>query len=792
MRGGVALVGAVVAAVLLSGCVFGGESEKDLAEYFPQAQTEQEQGTESQSAPNGAASAQQQAQSGVHTPREQLEDLSRAPANAQEAVQRFFHFLAEGRLQEAWSTTSTETREQIEAAAFERRYQDIWAEATIGGFSWAIAPTEDLNAPAYEVELRYQTTFFGEIVERVFVRTLRQPHWVVHWTPDLIFDGLGPSGYLIHAAVQEPPRGRILDRNGELLAGEAEIAIVGVYWDAISDEQAVIDFFVERLGMEESVVRQLVYQDLPSYQFIPVAELPSDTPAELIQEYDTLGGMGILVQRESRRWYPFGEVGSHVVGYLQEINAEELAARYADGYRAGDMIGRDGIERSFEQALAGRRGGSLVIIDGQGRPVREIVHRPPVAGSDLRLTLDVRVQRLAEAALGEQPGAVVALDPRNGHVMAMASYPRIDSNAIVDGFTQEEVDRYFGDERQPFINRAIEQLYAPASTFKAITLAAALEGGGYEITDRISCPAEWMEVGDQPLRNWKKENQGRITLSQALAESCNTVFFELGLHLDRIDADLLPSTAAGFGFGQPTGIVGLSEERGINPTPAWKAAQFNEGWYTGDTLNMSIGQGFLAVTVLQMANAYAALATNGVVHTPLIVQSIEPRDAPPQLIDRRSINLLPVSADTLEQLQAALRTTVSQPYGTGFNVFRNSVLRIAGKSGTTEDLVVDTEALAAIREETEAEADQEVQAEEEDGADDGMEVEEESEAAEEEEEREPMDPFTTSAWFSAWADLEDPRLVVTVVLDDGRSGSDDAGPIVRQILETALLNDWVR
>ena len=139
---------------------------------------------------------------------------------------------------------------------------------------------------------------------------------------------------------------------------------------------------------------------------------------------------------------------------------------------------------------------------------------------------------------------MVAIDPRSGHVLAMASYPRIDPNTIVDGVTQEEYETYFFDERQPFINRAVEQLYAPGSTFKVVTLAAALEGGGYEITDRVSCPAQWMEVGDQPLRNWKKVDQGRIALSQALAESCNTVFYELGLRLDRVDERLLPSTAS--------------------------------------------------------------------------------------------------------------------------------------------------------------------------------------------------------------------------------------------------------
>ncbi len=769
------LVALVLGAFVVSGCIFGGESERDLSEYFPQAEEQVEQQAAAQ------AAVEQQAQSGggaALPPAEQLEDLTRAPASALEAVQRFFHLLATDQLAEAWSTISTEGKERYDAERFAQRYRDIWAEATIRGFSWEVVNIDEVNAPAFEVVLRYQTTFFGEIEEHVFAPVLRQPHWVVNWSPDLIFDGLGPEGYLVRTLIQQPQRGRILDRNGEVLAGAAEVAIVGVHWDAVSDEDFIINFFVERLGMEESVVRALIYQDVLGYQFLPVAELPIDTPASLIEEYDQLSGHGILVQRDTRRWYPYGDLATHVVGYLQEIDAEELELRFAGGYRAGDMVGRDGIEYSFEPALAGRRGGSLVVLDPVGRPIREIISRDAVAGADVRLTLDIRVQQLAEAALGEELGAAVALDPRNGHILAMASYPRFDPNAIVDGYTQAEVDLYFGDERQPFINRAVEQVYAPGSTFKSITLAAALQEGGYEVSDRLGCPVEWMGVGDEPLRNWKDTDQGRISLARALAESCNTVFYEIGLQLDRLNERLLPAIAAGFGFGAPTGVVGLAEEAGVNPSPVWKRDQLNEAWYTGDTLNMSIGQGFVAVTVLQMANAYAAMATNGVLFTPVIVQSIEPLNAPPEVLERRAINVLPISAETLSQLQAALRGVVSQPYGTGWGPFNGSALRVAGKSGTAEDQVIDAETIATVDEEEEQAAQQ--------AAADEAQQQEQQEGP-----PEPVGPFFTHAWFAAWANYDDPKLVVAVVLDDGKSGADDAGPIARRVLEGAILTGAV-
>ena len=311
-----------ILAFALGGCIFGGESERDLSEYFPEAIEPEQQAAQSQ-----AATHQPQSDGRVATPpAEQLEDLSVAPASALEAVQRFFHLLATDKLFEAWTTISTEGKERYDAERFAQRYRDIWAEATIRGFGWEIMPVEDVNAPAFEVILRYQTTYFGEIEEIVFVPVLRQPHWVVNWSPGLIFDGLAPEGYLIRALIERPARGRILDRSGEVLAGAAEVAIVGVYWDAVSDEDLIIDFFVNRLGMAESVVRSLIYQDVPSYQFLPVAELPIGTPNDLIQEYEQLSGEGILVRRETRRWYPHGDLAAHVVGYLQEINPEELEA----------------------------------------------------------------------------------------------------------------------------------------------------------------------------------------------------------------------------------------------------------------------------------------------------------------------------------------------------------------------------------------------------------------------------------------------------------------------------------
>ena len=200
--------------------------------------------------------------------------------------------------------------------------------------------------------------------------------------------------------------------------------------------------------------------------------------------------------------------------------------------------------------------------------MREIAEREPVPALDVWLNIDVRVQALAEAALGDEAGAVVALDPVDGRVVALASYPRFDPNAFIRGLSDEEFDLYFEDPLQPFVNRASEALYPPGSTFKIVTLAAAIEGGGFDPSDQISCPAEWDGLGEDAIKtNWKEEDRGLITLTQAIAESCNTVFYELAVRLHNQDEDLLPAFAEGFGFGRLTGIVGVGDVVGqVKPT----------------------------------------------------------------------------------------------------------------------------------------------------------------------------------------------------------------------------------
>ena len=769
----------LVSALLGAACVFGGEGDRDLSEFFPTA-PEDEAAEQAQSDPDAVAPAGDAGEQSVQaaaTPAERLLDVSIPPETALEAVEKYYALIAADRFEDAYRLLALDARDRIAIDAFVERHQDIWAEATITALRWEVLPPPGANVAGIEVDLTYETAFFGEVLDRVFVRTLRQPNWVLDWTPDLIFSGLGEPGSLVHTFIDVPVRGDIFDRNGEPLAVKGEQAVIGISHDLIEDEDLVIQTFVEKLSLDELAVRNLVFQPVPSYFFIPIVRLEHNTSPQLIAEFEQLAEIGILVQRETIRRYPQGEVASHVIGFMSEVNEEELLELAPQGFEAGDQIGRDGAEAIFESELAGQRGGRLTIIAPNGTTLRELAERPAVPAVDVYLSIDLRVQQAAELALGDDAGAVIVMDPRTSQLLAVASYPRFNPNDFVGGISQEDLDRYLENEERPFVNRGTEETYAPGSTFKIVTAAAALEALDYTLDTILPCDATWYGLGpDVPLKNWKEENAGNLNIAQALAESCNTFFYQVGMDLHLQGENLLTEYASGFGFGRQTGVVGLGEVPGINPGPEWKRLNRNDFWYTGDTVNVSIGQGFLDVTPLQIANAYAALATDGILRTPLAAESLRlPDGTVLDSFEAAPIGVLPISSESHTILQQGTREVISTVRGTGFRIFQGSGVLAAGKSGTAEELV----RLENVFEERPTEEEQ-------------AEAEEDEDAqAQAEEEEEEDDGIRNNAWFVVYADVPTPSLLVTVVVDDGDSGSAVAGPIARAVLVRTMSAGWV-
>jgi penicillin-binding protein 2 len=489
--------------------------------------------------------------------------------------------------------------------------------------------------------------------------------------------------------------------------------------------------------MSEADVRAQVETDLPSYYFIPVTKLPYGTSAESLDKFYALSDLGVVVREEAQRIYPNGDSAAHVLGYMAELTAEQLEELQTRGYRAGDTLGAFGLEAQFNEVLGGERGGSLTTITPEGTISRTIVEKPAQAGNDVILTLDIDIQKAAESSLGERVGSIVVMDPRDNSVLALASYPRFNPQSLTDGLSNEEFNQLANDGRLPFLHRPLLATYPPGSTFKPITLAAGMEKGGVSSSETFHCVPVWTGLGeDFPKNNWQSVDRGYLTPAQGLMASCNPVFYEIALRLDNIDPAILPEFAHGFGFGALTGINALDEAPGVVPDEEWKEENRGEPWYSGDSVNMGIGQGFVLVTPLQLVNAYSAIAGEGVLRKPLLVKSIaEAGGAAAQEFTAEEIGPLPVSATTLAEIRSGLTLVTQNPGGTSYSIFASSPLDVAGKSGTAEDIAF--------------------------GA--------------------------NHVFFVAYANRSAPSAVTLVALEEGELSSTEAGPKARQVLEAALL-----
>jgi penicillin-binding protein 2 len=419
--------------------------------------------------------------------------------------------------------------------------------------------------------------------------------------------------------------------------------------------------------------------------------------------------------------YPLGAVAAHVVGYVTHPTADDLQKLAAAGYDESDWIGRDGIEAWGEQQLGGTRGGVIQIVDASGKVVREIVRKAAVAGQDVKLTLDSDIQDAAVSGLGDKVGSVVVLDPRDNSILALASQPSFDPNQFVIGVTDDQWQQMNGPDR-PMVLRAAQSSYPTGSIFKVITMAAGMEKGVARTTDVYDCGLNWNGLPGVTLHNWQPE--GMLKLSEALTESCNPAFYEIGLKLDQLDPTLLPGYARDFGLGHSTGIVGVNDSAGTVPDPTWKQQQIGEAWTSGDAVNLAIGQGYLLATPLQMANAYAALARGGSLLPPAIVSGQDQAAKP--------LGSLDLSPTTLAAILDGMKRVTSTPAGTASSAFKGEKLPIAAKTGSAENENPDAH-----------------------------------------------------AWFVGYLPPDKPTLLVLVMIEVGQHGGTVAAPIARSLIDMA-------
>lgn len=665
-------------------------------------------------------------QDGASTP-------SPTPASSSSAVAERFLSLWEASDYDAmYDLLASSSQAQISREKFVGRYQAIAEEATITGVSYIFEPSPDPEVAELPFSVTFHTSFFGDILDVNKMTLVKEAQgWRVLWSPSLIFHDLD-GAELVHFFPDFPRRGSIYDRHGTPLALDGQLPVVGVVKGLIKDKEALIAELAQRLGLPAEKVREKVEADVPSYYFIPLKTLPYGTPPEVLAPFEQMEG--VVVRQETQRVYPEGSLAGHTLGYLAEVSEEQLKELGPKGYRPGDLVGAAGLEAHFQDELAGERGGTLAIITPEGTVSHTIAKREATPGKDIYLALDVNVQREAEAALGDRAGSIIVLDPVDNSVLAIASHPTYNPNDFVTGLTAEAYERLANDPREPFFHRAVAATYPSGSTFKPVTMAAALEKGGYTADSTFACPPVWYGLGpENAKRNWQTVDRGLLTLAEGLMASCNPVFFDVAVTLDGIDPEILPSFASAFGFGKPTGIVGLDEAAGVVPSPKWKEENVGEPWYTGDSVNMSIGQGYLLVTPLQLANMYSALARTGVLRTPVLVKRIVAADGSAQEFEAKELGRLPVSEATLAAIRQGLTLVIASPGGTSYQAFLGSSVAAAGKSGTAEDV-----------------------------------------------------ELQQHVFFVAYAPRDDARIVALVALDEGRSGSLEAAPMVRRVLEKYL------
>ena len=554
----------------------------------------------------------------------------------------------------------------------------------------------------------------------------------------------------------EAPRGEVVDREGRLALAASRPAFgVAVIPNELHERERTLLAMSRLIGGETATVAALderVGKRRGRERFQPVVLAPDLSEMELARvESHRFALPGVVVDAQPRRHYLNGETAAHLLGQIGQIGAEQLQKPQFQGYRSGEVVGQAGLEARLERHLRGRAGGRNVVVDVQGREVDRLDEVHPVPGGRVVLTLDLDIQRAAEAAFvvddpddPEKPdhmGAVVAVDTRNGDVLALASRPTYDPNAFAGGIDAKTWKQLTTDRWKPLQNRAVAGQYAPGSTYKAIVAAAGLQDNMIA-ADRTEYCKGWYKLGRRIYHCWKRAGHGEVDLARAMEQSCDIYFYSLGVELG---IDRLAVIARSFGLGRMTGIGIAGEREGIVPDREWKRRARGREWIKGETVSAAIGQGYNLVTPVQLALAYAAIANGGELHAPRIIDRLETWDG--RLVEqpaRAATRRVAVDPAHLERVRAVLTQVVHAERGTGLAA-RVPGVKVAGKTGTTQVVGL------RVTEQYENEEDIPVK-------------------------------YRDHAWFAAFAPADAPEIAVAVLVEHGRSGGGVAAPIAGKVL----------
>jgi penicillin-binding protein 2 len=682
-----------------------------------------------------------------------------AAPNPDDTARQFLEAWKVGDYAGMYQQLSGLTQDDLSLEAFTERYQDIMRSAAITSLDYQIVSSLIVSPLRAEVRFRITLTSaaVGDIIRenRIDLSRVAGEPWRIAWTDAAILPEL-EGGNGLSLATITPTRANIYDRNNKAFAAEAtadqpNAAALWIVPNQIGNEEAEDTMLSTLRRLFDLAIVDPILERYDAIRdtdfFTPLGVVPYD-------DYFAVGGLlgslgGVQASWYSTRYYPgsgltpfSGGAAPHAVGYVSQVQEAELEDYLARGYQGDEFVGRIGIERIFEDELRGAPGGTLYLTDLNGQVLQVLASRdtePPYA---IYTTLDRDLQQIAQQSIANYTGAIVVLERDTGAVLAMASSPGFDPN-LFDFQNPNGPNGAFqalNSANQPYVNRATQGLYPPGSIFKVITMAAAIESGKYSADTIYKCGLIWTEIPGLELYDWRYEKErpaaGEITLRQGLEYSCNPWFYHIGLGLfnEGLPA-AISDMAKGFGLGQSTGIE-IGDEAGTVPDPEAKLERLGEEWNFRDPVQLAIGQSFLEVTPLQMARIYAALGNGGTLYQPQLIGSIENAEGEViQTFEPIAQGELPISENTLTEIQQGMINVIKQSYATAYRRFLGLNLNVAGKTGTAT-----------------------------------------------------TGEFTEShAWFAGYTyeGREDkPDIAIAVILENQGEGSDWGAPIFRRIVET--------
>jgi len=552
----------------------------------------------------------------------------------------------------------------------------------------------------------------------------------------------------VHIRPVAPARGVIYDRNGEILADNRPTSNLTIIRERTKDLNNLITKIGSLIQLSDADIKRF-YMRLERRRPFEQTPLKFNLSAEeqailAVNEYLL---EGIKVSARLTRSYPKGELFAHAVGYVGRINERELGAIDSIKYSGTDSIGKIGLEKFYEQYLLGEVGSEHVETNAKGRVMRVLDQTDPIAGNDLVLHLDSRLQQISHDAFDGERGALIAMDIKNGGILAMVSAPSYDPNLFVSGISQKNYDLLVNSTDKPLFNRAIRGQYPPGSTVKPLFGLIGLTNKNITTDTKIEDPGFFIMEGIE--RPWRDHNSKRgghgsdVDLAEAIIESCDVFFYKMGI---KTGIDALSSQSAIFGLGAKTGIDLPGEVSGIMPTRKWKKESRNATWYNGDTINMSIGQGFMLTTPLQLAVMTSRIASKGNIVQPQIVKSINNKAQPTILLPNAS----KIDEKHWTYIHRAMKDVVHSTKGTAKSISSGLLYQIAGKTGTAQVISINADEVYDKSKLNKRQWDH--------------------------------------ALFVAFAPAENPEIAIGLIVENGEHGSSVAAPIARKVLDAYMSN----